>query len=130
MRLSPLNSLIFSICTVTKFLFTYGSTWRRSFCYCWSVFIHQQTVLHVIFLPKIANLFTFFEIYIFFSSSVFSITKHEEVLEYMKDNPKLQRDGILAHGFFRGFISGEHFKNTVLLCKTGIEYRLLPEQEP
>lgn len=48
----------------------------------------------------------------------------------MADNPKLCRDGILAHGFFRGFVNGENFTNTILLCKTGIEYRLLPEQEP
>lgn len=30
----------------------------------------------------------------------------------------------MAHGLFRGFVDGEDFKNTVLVCKTGIEYRM------
>lgn len=48
----------------------------------------------------------------------------------MKNNPNIQREGILAHGFFRGFVDGENFADTVLLCKTGIEYRLLPDSDP
>lgn len=61
--------------------------------------------------------------------TVFNIERHLEILDFMKANPIIQRDGILAHGFFRGFVDGEDFQNTILLCKTGIEYRLLPDQK-
>lgn len=41
----------------------------------------------------------------------------------MIDNLEHQRD-ILAHGVFRGFVNGDNFENTVLIAKTGIEYRM------
>lgn len=57
------------------------------------------------------------------NESVFSATRHEEVLDFMKENFSLQPD-ILAHGFFRGFVDGEDFANTQIICKTGVEYRM------
>lgn len=54
---------------------------------------------------------------------VFPATKHEEILEFMQDHIEFHKD-ILAHGFFRGFVDGEDFKNTQIICKTGIEYRM------
>lgn len=52
----------------------------------------------------------------------FNAVRHEEILDFIKENPEYQRD-ILAHGIFRGFINGENFENTTLITKTGLEYR-------
>lgn len=41
----------------------------------------------------------------------------------MKDHFEYHKE-ILAHGVFRGFIDGENYANTTLVCKTGIEYRM------
>lgn len=54
---------------------------------------------------------------------VFPATRHEEIIDFMKDHLEFQKE-ILAHGLFRGFVDGEHFENTTLICKTGIEYRM------
>lgn len=54
---------------------------------------------------------------------VFDATKHWDILEFMKENVAYNND-ILAHGFFSGFIDGEDFSNSKLICKTGVEYRM------
>lgn len=41
----------------------------------------------------------------------------------MKDHFEYHKE-ILAHGLFRGFVDGEDYANTTLVCKTGIEYRM------
>lgn len=31
---------------------------------------------------------------------------------------------ILAHGLFRGFVDGDNYENTELICKAGVQYRM------
>lgn len=47
----------------------------------------------------------------------------------LKEEDEYRRD-ILATGFFRGFIDGENYMSSTLICKTGIEYRFGTNKQP
>lgn len=53
----------------------------------------------------------------------FGAERCDEILNYLKDHPNYTKS-ILAYGIFRGFVDGENFADSQLICKTAVEYRM------